>query len=61
VRRVVPVADDHSGALVVRRNGRLALTALALPVVAILSVDVVFALDSIPAILGITQDIYLVL
>lgn len=61
VRRFVPVVVDDSGALVVRRDRRLALTALALPVVAILSVDVVFALDSIPAILGITQDTYLVL
>ncbi|HEX3648849.1 MAG TPA: hypothetical protein VHV49_10495 [Pseudonocardiaceae bacterium] len=38
-----------------------ALTVLALPVIAILSVDVLFALDSVPAILGITQSTYLVL
>ncbi|HEY7146170.1 MAG TPA: TerC/Alx family metal homeostasis membrane protein [Streptosporangiaceae bacterium] len=61
VRRVVPVADDDdSGALVVRRGGRRAVTTAALTVIAILSADVVFALDSVPAILGITQDLYLV-
>jgi hypothetical protein len=38
-----------------------ALTVLALPVIAILSVDVLFALDSVPAILGITQSTYLAL
>jgi tellurite resistance protein TerC len=61
VRRRLPVVDDNTGALVVRRGGRAALTGTALAVVAILSVDVVFALDSIPAILGITQDLYVVL
>jgi tellurite resistance protein TerC len=60
-RRRLPVLDDDTGELVVRRDGRWALTVLALPVIAILSVDVVFALDSIPAILGITQSTYLVL
>jgi TerC family integral membrane protein len=61
VRRVLPVADDdHSSALVVRRGGRRAVTTSALAVIAILSVDVVFALDSVPAILGITQSLYLV-
>ncbi|HEX3592216.1 MAG TPA: TerC/Alx family metal homeostasis membrane protein [Pseudonocardiaceae bacterium] len=60
-RRVLPVVDDDTGKLVVRRDRRWALTALALPVIAILSVDALFALDSIPAILGITQSTYLVL
>jgi tellurite resistance protein TerC len=62
VRRRVPIVEDNeSGSLVVRKDGKLALTTLALAALAILSVDVVFALDSIPAILGITNDIYLVL
>jgi tellurite resistance protein TerC len=60
-RRVLPVVEDDTGKLIVRRDRRLALTVLALPVIAILSVDAVFALDSIPAILGITQSTYLVL
>lgn len=62
VRRFVPVADDdHTGAFFVQREGRRALTASALAVIAILSVDVIFALDSVPAILGITQNTYLVI
>lgn len=61
VRRAVPVADDDdSGALTVRRGGRRAVTAAGLTVITILSADVVFALDSVPAILGITQNLYLV-
>jgi tellurite resistance protein TerC len=61
VRHVVPVADaDNSGALTVRHGGRRAVTTAGLAVITILSVDVVFALDSVPAILGITQNLYLV-
>lgn len=61
VRRFVPIVDDdHTGNLIVRHEGRRALTASALAVVAILSVDAVFALDSVPAILGITRNTYLV-
>jgi tellurite resistance protein TerC len=64
VRRFVPIVDESDeaepGALVVRHQGRRALTSAALAVIAILSVDVVFALDSVPAILGITRNTYLV-
>lgn len=65
-RRRLPIADTDTGgtgdgALVIRRDGRFAVTGLGLAVLAILSVDVVFALDSVPAIFGITQNLYLVL
>ena len=43
-----------------RRAGRRALTPLALVTVAILGTDVVFAIDSVPAVYGITGDPYLV-
>ncbi|MBL8931257.1 MAG: TerC/Alx family metal homeostasis membrane protein [Kineosporiaceae bacterium] len=42
------------------RAGRRALTPLALVAVAILATDVVFAIDSVPAVYGITGDPYLV-
>ncbi|HEX3790593.1 MAG TPA: TerC/Alx family metal homeostasis membrane protein [Pseudonocardiaceae bacterium] len=63
-RRRLPLADDESataGALITRQRGRRAVTWLGLAVLAILSVDVLFALDSVPAIFGITQNVYLVL
>src|SRR3712207_8135269 len=44
-----------------RVDGRRALTPLALVVVAVLATDVVFAVDSVPAVYGITGDPYLVL
>lgn len=61
VRRWLPVTDDYQGtALTVRQEGRRALTPLALVVIAILGTDVVFAIDSVPAVYGITEDPYLV-
>jgi TerC family integral membrane protein len=65
LRRFFPVTPDYRGpALTVRltdqEGGRRALTPLALAVGAVLATDVVFAVDSVPAVFGITQDPYLV-
>ncbi|KRF34491.1 tellurium resistance protein TerC [Nocardioides sp. Soil805] len=60
-RRVMPVTDDYEGTrLVVRREGRRWLTPFALVVIAVFATDVVFAVDSVPAVYGITGDPYLV-
>jgi tellurite resistance protein TerC len=61
VRRLIPVTDDLvGGRLFTRVGGRATATPLLLVAVAILAVDIVFALDSIPAIFGITDSAYLV-
>ena len=61
VRRIVPATDDYRGtALVVREHGRRLVTPMLLVMVAIGTTDVLFALDSIPAIFGLTQDPYIV-
>ena len=61
VRRVVPVAESETdGALLTRVKGRRAVTPLGVAVLAILSVDIVFALDSIPAVFGVTESPYIV-
>lgn len=64
-RRALPLAtpseETVDGALTVRRRRGFAVTGLGLAVLAVLSIDVMFALDSIPAIFGITQNVYLVL
>jgi tellurite resistance protein TerC len=60
-RRVLPVATgDHGSALTVRQNGRRMLTRLGLVLIAVEGTDVIFALDSIPAILAITTDSFIV-
>jgi tellurite resistance protein TerC len=61
LRRVMPVIGDYRGPrLLVRDGGRRALTPFALVVVAVLATDVVFAVDSVPAVYGVTGDPFLV-
>lgn len=61
VRRVLPVTDEyHRDRLTVRRDGRLWVTPMFLTIVAIGFVDLVFAVDSIPAIYGLTEEAYIV-
>ncbi|MFP5415984.1 MAG: TerC family protein [Actinomycetes bacterium] len=61
VKRFWPVTDAYHGPrLSVMQDGRRHLTPMALVIVAILGTDVVFAVDSVPAVYGITEDPYLV-
>jgi tellurite resistance protein TerC len=61
LRRFVPVTDGYRGSrLVVREAGRLAVTPLALAMVAVFATDIVFAVDSVPAVYGVTEDPFLV-
>ncbi|WP_210439416.1 TerC family protein [Nocardioides xinjiangensis] len=61
MRRIMPVTDEYDGPrLTVVRDGVRALTPFALVTVAVLATDVVFAVDSVPAVYGITGDPYLV-
>jgi len=61
IRRFMPVTEDYRGTrLSVREGGRRMLTPLAVVVVAVFAADIVFAVDSVPAVYGITSDPYLV-
>ncbi len=61
IRKFWPVTDSYRGTrLTVRENGRRALTPLLLVVAAVITTDIVFAVDSVPAVYGITGDPYLV-
>jgi tellurite resistance protein TerC len=61
VRRFLPVTPDYEGTrMVTRVDGRRALTPLALVVIAVFATDIVFAVDSVPAVYGITGDPFLV-
>jgi tellurite resistance protein TerC len=61
IRRFMPVTTEYdNGALITRRDGHRFLTPLFLVVAAIGSTDIVFALDSIPAVFGVTDEPYIV-
>jgi len=60
-RRVFPVAASYEGgAFFLTREGRRFATPLFLVLVLVEGADVVFAMDSIPAIFGITRDPFIV-
>lgn len=60
-KRFFPVTSEyHGGAFFVRLNGVLTATPLLITLIVVETTDVVFATDSIPAILGITTDTFLV-
>jgi tellurite resistance protein TerC len=60
-RRTMPTAPDYDGVrLTVVRSGRRLATPLLVVMLAIGSTDLLFALDSIPAIFGLTREPYLV-
>jgi TerC family integral membrane protein len=67
LRRVMPLSTEYEGTkLTTRENGaggtaaKRMFTPLALVIAAIGVANVIFALDSIPAIFGLTQDAYIV-
>lgn len=61
VRRVLPVSDEYnSDKLFARIDGRIFVTPMFLVIVAIGFVDLIFAVDSIPAIFGLTEEAYIV-
>ena len=61
LRRIVRVVDgDHGGKFLVRdSHGHRALTTLAVCLFVVELTDVVFALDSIPAVLSISQETFI--
>ena len=61
VRRVVPSTDEYDGQKIfTRANGRRLATPLFAVLVLIESTDVVFAVDSIPAILAVSREPFIV-
>jgi tellurite resistance protein TerC len=60
-RRYIPTTGDYHGArFLVRQEGRLVATPLLVTLLVVEFSDVVFALDSIPAIFCVTQDTFIV-
>jgi tellurite resistance protein TerC len=60
-RRVLPTTTEYDqGRLITRVNGRRVVTPLFIVLIAIGSTDLLFALDSIPAVFGVTSEPYLV-
>jgi tellurite resistance protein TerC len=61
LRRILPLSEDYDGRkLATRSEKRRMFTPLVIVIAAIGIANVVFALDSIPAIFGLTNDAYII-
>jgi len=61
VRMIFPVSTEFDGQkFMTRLNGRMALTPLAVVLVLVETTDLIYALDSIPAIFAVTRDAFIV-
>ena len=60
-RRRVPMTDDfHGQRFLIRRNGAVLATPLLAVLVLVEVTDIIFAVDSIPAIFAVTDEVFLV-
>ncbi|WP_435874932.1 TerC family protein [Nonomuraea wenchangensis] len=61
VRKAFPTTEGYAGSkITVKIDGRRMVTPMLIVMIAIGTTDLLFALDSIPAIFGLTQDPYIV-
>ncbi|MFD2094226.1 TerC family protein [Blastococcus deserti] len=61
MRRVLPLTQDYQGSKIrVKENGKRFFTPLVIVFIAIGTTDLIFALDSIPAIFGLTREPFIV-
>jgi tellurite resistance protein TerC len=57
MKRLLPLTPhDGNGKFVIRENGKKVYTTLFVVVIMLAAIDLVFALDSIPAVMGISRD-----
>jgi tellurite resistance protein TerC len=60
-RRLFPVLNEFEGQkFLVRKNRKWSATPLLLALVALEAMDIIFAVDSVPAVLAITRDTFIV-
>jgi tellurite resistance protein TerC len=60
-RRFIPVVDNYEGPeFLVKDRGKWKATPLFLALVAVEAMDIIFAVDSVPAVLAITRDTFIV-
>jgi len=61
LKRFLPIVPhDGNGKFMVRENGRPLYTTLFVVIIMLASIDIVFALDTIPAVMGISRDRFVI-
>jgi tellurite resistance protein TerC len=60
-RRIIPFTDDSGGqSFLVKRAGKWNATPLLMALIAVEAMDIIFAVDSVPAVLAITRNTFIV-
>jgi tellurite resistance protein TerC len=60
-RRIMPFTDDSDGqSFLVKRAGKWNATPLLMALIAVEAMDIIFAIDSVPAVLAITRNTFIV-
>jgi tellurite resistance protein TerC len=60
-RRFLPVTDEYEGQkFFVRRHGRLLVTPLFMVLIGLETTDLIFAVDSVPAVLAVSDDTFII-
>jgi tellurite resistance protein TerC len=61
IQRFIPLTkQDGGGKYIIKENGKRVYTTLFVVVIMLASIDLVFALDSIPAVMGISRDLLVI-
>jgi tellurite resistance protein TerC len=61
IKKIIPVTNEYSdGKFFIKQSGKWAATPLFIVLIAIETTDIIFAVDSIPAILAISTDPFIV-
>jgi tellurite resistance protein TerC len=61
LRKIIPIKEDYKGHdFFIRENGKLMATPLFFALMLVEASDVIFAVDSIPAVLAISKDPFIV-
>ncbi|MBM3412638.1 MAG: TerC/Alx family metal homeostasis membrane protein [Bacteroidetes bacterium] len=61
LKRFLPLAPhDGGGKFMIRENGKPVYTTLFVVIIMLASIDLIFALDSIPAVIGISRDRFVI-
>jgi tellurite resistance protein TerC len=59
IRKLFPITEEHNGRFLIRINGKNAITPLFITLLAVESTDILFAIDSVPAVIAITDDLFI--
>jgi tellurite resistance protein TerC len=60
-RRFIPFVEDHENtSFLVKQNGKWNATPLFMALIAVEAMDIIFAVDSVPAVLAITRNTFIV-